>query len=127
MQISEAIARAEEAGILHGAFRPEDVWIDDAGRVLVQGFRMGLSVPDALPPRRYLAPEVLSGKPPSSASDQYALGIVVQEVLRMSDHQATVRAAPIIAKATAVNAPDRYRSNEVFFHALRQRLEPKRK
>lgn len=124
-RLAEAIAAAEQRGLIHGAIRPSDVWVTRRGtRITLLGFRMGHPVPEAPPPARYLAPELTQNEAsrPDASSDQYAVAVIAQEILRASDQRTAVRAAPVIAKATAVSRMDRYRSNALFSRALSRAL-----
>jgi serine/threonine-protein kinase len=128
LEAALAIAHASEAGLVHGSLQPNDIWVDRQGHVLVTGFRMGYQVPEARAPGRYLAPELVRSVAAADPyADQYAVGVIAQDVLRTADQQATERSAPVVARATAVNPADRFRSNEVFYHALEKSLFPDRR
>lgn len=103
------ITAAHAAGIIHRDFKPDNVMIDREGRVLVLDFGLALvgepgtmsaadSI-DALPTEAgrggrltevglvmgtptYMAPEQHTGKPVSTASDQYAFCVAMLSVLR---------------------------------------------
>ncbi len=73
----------------HGGLNPATVWVNKAGRVKVAD--MGLArtlptlarrgIPAGGPEHAYLAPELLAGGQPTLASDAYALGVILFEVL----------------------------------------------
>lgn len=121
--LARAIAAAEQRGVVHGAIQPRDVWVARRrSRITLLGFRMGHRIPEALPPARYRAPDERARL--DASADQYAVAVIAQEILRAADQRAAVRVAPVIAKATAVNRMDRYRSNDEFFRALERKLAP---
>lgn len=122
-QAGRGLVAAHECGLVHGDFKPENVLIDDAGRVRVADFglaaRPGPARTSAQPggqhpaettaPERgtlaggtpgYMAPELLEGAVPSPASDQYALCVSVLEALegRRREEESSARAVPRIPR-----------------------------
>ena len=86
--VANGLERA--AGFMpHGGLNPTAIWVNKAGRVKVGELGLGRTVPalarrgapDGAPDTVYVAPEVLAGAPPSSASDVYSLGILLYEVV----------------------------------------------
>ncbi|KAG8900062.1 hypothetical protein FRB99_006272 [Tulasnella sp. 403] len=85
--------------IIHGNLSPENIYIDDAGNVLVSGFSTSMLLSDTtaenaplvwsvvqeicedISNMRYLAPEVVNGQDWSTASDVYTLALVTLEIL----------------------------------------------
>ena len=73
----------------HGGLNPATVWVNKAGRVKVADLGLARTlptlarrgVPPGAPEHAYLAPELLAGGPPTLASDVYALGVILFEVL----------------------------------------------
>jgi eukaryotic-like serine/threonine-protein kinase len=73
----------------HGGLNPATVWVNKAGRVKVADLGLARTlpvlarrgVPVGGPEHAYMAPELLAGGPPSLASDAYALGVILFEVL----------------------------------------------
>ena len=73
----------------HGGLNPATVWVNKAGRVKVADLGLARTlptlarrgVPTGAPEHAYLAPELLAGGPPTLASDVYALGVILFEVL----------------------------------------------
>ncbi|MEV5550720.1 PQQ-binding-like beta-propeller repeat protein [Streptomyces sp. NPDC052309] len=81
--VAEALAGLHEAGVVYGAVAPDGVWLT-ARRPLLpaldacrphEGPPLGTRLSAA--PAGYLAPEVLSGGPPTPASDVFALGVLM--------------------------------------------------
>jgi serine/threonine-protein kinase len=73
----------------HGGLNPATVWVNKAGRVKVADLGLARTlptlarrgVPDGGPEHAYLAPELLAGGSATLASDAYALGVILFEVL----------------------------------------------
>ena len=73
----------------HGGLNPATVWVNKAGRVKVADLGLARTlpslarrgVPAGAPEHAYLAPELLAGGSPTLASDSYALGVIIFEVL----------------------------------------------
>ena len=70
--LARALDAAHSRGVVHGALNPSKIVITDAGTSIVKGG-------PASPP--YLAPEVVAGKPPSAAADQFSLAAITYEWL----------------------------------------------
>ncbi|MER6004747.1 protein kinase [Nonomuraea angiospora] len=83
--VADALAATHAAGGVHGRVTPENVIV--AGReVALTGFGMSalmsiVELPDGTLPSVHAAPEELEGHPPVPASDVYALGSMVYELL----------------------------------------------
>lgn len=122
-QAGRGLVAAHECGLVHGDFKPENVLIDDAGRVRVADFGLaarpggapsstqpsGQHSAEATAPERgtlaggtpgYMAPELLVGSAPSPASDQYGLCVSALEALegRRRDREDSNRAVPRIPR-----------------------------
>lgn len=92
-QISEALAAAHRAGVIHRDLKPANVMLvpsGEASRAVVMDFGLarggerdsGLSRPDhVLGTPAYIAPEQIEGHAVSAATDVYALGVVMYEML----------------------------------------------
>lgn len=115
-ELGEILAEAHEVGLLHGALDPGVIWIERGDGVRVLAFQGGLAAPT--PPSRYRAPEQKPLEPGSPTADQYALGVLAAELLKLSDQEAAVRVAPIVARAQAVEPIDRYRTYREFWEQL---------
>ncbi len=91
LQVCDALAYAHEHGVFHRDMKPENIMITDNGDVkiidfgiaLLQGARrvtwQGLSGTVGTPD--YMSPEQLRGERGSAASDIYAVGVILYEML----------------------------------------------
>ncbi|MGV9382534.1 protein kinase domain-containing protein [Nonomuraea sp. NPDC003707] len=83
--VADALAATHAAGGVHGRVTPENVIVAGRG-VALTGFGMSalmsiVELPDGTLPSVHAAPEELEGHPPVPASDVYALGSMVYELL----------------------------------------------
>jgi serine/threonine protein kinase len=84
-----ALATIHAAGVVHRDVKPSNVLLDDARRAHLTDF--GIAQPEdatqltgtgeVIGTLKYMAPEVLAGKPATERSDLYALGVVLAECL----------------------------------------------
>lgn len=156
MQITDALSYAHNLGILHGNIKPSNIFIDNrADHLYLTDFGLipGIGLYDgdqayrkseASSPNEYLAPEQQQGQHCTAASDQYALGLIVREMLtgkpsvgntregssdlkrqnessRPLDIPETVNA--VISKACALHPADRFRSTLAFADALSSAIQ----
>ncbi len=87
--VARAVAAAHEVGLVHRDIKPQNVLIAPDGRMKVTDFgiaraasAVGTTAPGiVLGTVHYLAPEQAIGEPATFASDVYALGVVLYEML----------------------------------------------
>ncbi|MFK8082661.1 MAG: serine/threonine protein kinase [Granulosicoccus sp.] len=103
--LTDALAFAHSNGIVHGDINPNNILISNNREVKIVDFGIGraafdqtITVANELAGTpRYLAPELIHGDLPSPDSDQYALAIVIYELLTgqwpFSELQATAATA----------------------------------
>lgn len=89
-QICDGIGYAHRAGIVHADVKPQNILITVDQKVKVTDFGIAQALTDTQPQQResvvwgsphYFAPEQAKGEKPSAASDVYAIGIVMFEML----------------------------------------------
>jgi serine/threonine protein kinase/tetratricopeptide (TPR) repeat protein len=91
VQVAEGLQALHEAGILHRDLKPGNVLVTPEGHVKILDFGLAFMAPAPEGPLErpdsnlgtpaYMAPEQLEGQPPSEASDWYALGVMLYQVL----------------------------------------------
>ena len=88
-EVARALAAAHARGIVHRDVKPGNVLVSSDGRVKVTDFGIARAIAEAqmtlpgttLGSVHYFSPEQVRGEPASEASDVYALGIVLYEML----------------------------------------------
>ncbi len=149
-QVGEALGAAHAAGIIHRDVKPANLIVTPEGQVKVTDFGIARAADGVGITRtgavmgtpQYLSPEQAEGKPASSASDVYSLGVVTFECLArqrpfeadspiatalahirepVPDLPATVPAdlARVVKRALAKDPADRYPDGAAFAAALR--------
>jgi hypothetical protein len=106
-ELLEALAHIHAAAVVHRDVKPSNVLLDAEGRARLTDF--GIAQPqdatritrtgEMIGTLRYMAPELLEGKPASERSDLYACGVLLRECLgprspRRLAHLADRLAAP---------------------------------
>lgn len=91
LQLAHAIGALHHAGVLHRDIKPDNVLVEDSGRVvlldfgLVAALRSELTYQDAeyvlAGSPGYMPPEQILGQPLSPASDWYSFGVTLYEAL----------------------------------------------
>lgn len=87
-EVCRALEFAHEKGIIHGALKPSNIFINSKGIVKIADFVIEGEIKQAMPQKiltimdngRYATPEELAGQPASAASDIYALGMILYEM-----------------------------------------------
>ena len=87
-QAASALAAAHQQGVVHGGLTPENITLENGlARVKVAGFgwhKVLQSTTNSAGPGRsgedFCAPEVLQGRSPTSASDQFSLGSILHSL-----------------------------------------------
>jgi hypothetical protein len=138
MQAGQALEHAYNKGVVHGGLTPDNVVVEDDGRVLVTDFGLselmelvGGSAKQAASP--YLAPERVSGQAADSRADVYSLAailysmlakrqpqVVKGEVLPPSRFNPDVPPAmdEVVVRALAPDPKDRYPDVKTFLAAF---------
>ncbi len=90
-QLAGALAALHAAGTLHRDIKPSNILVTPSGRVVLCDFGLATPVAQAVHETRtddrisgtpaYMSPEQLEGHPLTTASDWYAVGVVLYEAL----------------------------------------------
>lgn len=84
LQLLQALAYLHRRGVLHRDLKPDNVLITTTGEVKVVDFGLAIENPqgrDMAGTVAYMAPEILLGKPASTASDLFAVGLMAYHIL----------------------------------------------
>lgn len=87
-QALDTLAAAHGKGIVHGALKPSNIFLDSQGFVKLADFVVEGEIKSSLPQKvqevltnaKYASPEELAGLPATPASDLYSLGLVLFEM-----------------------------------------------
>ncbi|MFV0308917.1 MAG: protein kinase domain-containing protein [Desertimonas sp.] len=100
-QLSVALETLHQHGLIHGDVKPENVFVDDDGTLVLgdlgSAWLWADGGPSAAPTPPYAAPEVWLGHAPSIASDLYSLGLTL--MFAASGHRPIAGSHPTVAEA----------------------------
>jgi serine/threonine protein kinase len=138
MQVGQAMEHAYNKGIVHGSLSPQNIVVQDNGRVAVTDFGLaelldlvGVQIRQAASP--FLAPERLAGKPADARADVYSLAALLYSLLAKKKPQVVQgQVLPLsrfnpdvppdmdkaVVKALSPNPADRYPDVKSFLVAL---------
>jgi serine/threonine protein kinase len=138
MQVGQALDHAYKRGLVHGNLSPENIVVQDDGRVMVTDFGLaelqelvGSQVSQAATP--FQAPERVAGQPADARADVYSLAtilysmltkrtpqIVEGQVLPPSHFNSDVSSEMdrVVVKALSANPEDRYPDARSFLAAF---------
>ncbi|MBG0560190.1 serine/threonine protein kinase [Actinoplanes sp. NEAU-A11] len=88
-QVASALAEAHELGIIHRDLKPDNILLDGSRQTRLTDFGIAriLNLPSMTTPNavvgtpHYMAPEAFHGTTPSPATDVYALGVLLYELV----------------------------------------------
>ncbi|MBS2014285.1 MAG: protein kinase [Deltaproteobacteria bacterium] len=112
-QLAEGLLALHDRGLLHRDIKPSNVLVEAGGRVAILDFGLVGHVDRPLDAGRryfagspgYLAPEIFGGTPASPASDAYAVGVILHEILTGTwPYHADVRES-VVLRMLADDAP----------------------
>ena len=110
VQVCQAVAMAHEQGILHRDLKPDNIMLGDYGEVLVLDWGLAIvaeaGARGAAGTPGYMPPEQARGEAVSTASDVFALGATLFEILTGAPPY-TGESAAAVLEATRTGGPDR--------------------
>lgn len=124
LQVAEAVAHAHTSLVVHRDLKPSNILVDREGRVRLLDFgiatlldaasgeaqRRTQTGARALTPR-YAAPEQLEGGPVTTATDVYALGVLLHELLT-GEHPTARVDASLVELVRAITAGEAKRMSD---------------
>ncbi|MFC1571138.1 serine/threonine protein kinase [Candidatus Margulisiibacteriota bacterium] len=92
-EVCRALEPVHKKGIIHGALKPSNIFIDAKGIVKVADFIIEGEIKEAMPQKpmlivdngKYISPEELAGQPATASSDVFSLGMILYELLTLKN------------------------------------------
>ena len=113
LQISEILDKLEKNNILHGNLKPDNVFINADGNLLLGGFTAFDSNARDL---SYTAPEMVAGEQPDYTTDIYSLGLMMYAMANDGklpfEEDGVTRSAATEKRLSKVSVPAPSRGNE---------------
>src|SRR5262249_39185003 len=84
VDVARASGAVHAAGLLHRDIKASNVMREEGGRILLMDFGLthhAIAEGDTAGTLKYMAPELLAGKPASIATDIYAIGVLLFHLL----------------------------------------------
>ncbi len=114
VQVADGLADSHAVGLVHADLRPGTIVMTPKGNAKIYNIGLAAWMSEGLSP--YSAPEQRRGEPAQEASDIYALGAILFEMITArpsasgADARIPADLAPILSKALADVLGDRYQS-----------------
>ncbi|MDQ3921902.1 MAG: serine/threonine protein kinase [Actinomycetota bacterium] len=131
VQILEALSYAHSRGVIHRDIKPQNVLVDNWGKVKLTDFGAAYRAGDtrltqigyALGTPGYIAPEILDGQDPTELTDIYAVGATARALLSRQPDEPPPRLLEFVNRATSPNPAHRPQSAAAALRLLTGRRE----
>jgi eukaryotic-like serine/threonine-protein kinase len=130
LDVLDAVAHAHQNLILHRDLKPANILVDASGQVKLLDFGIAKLLDDELPSVQvtaraytpeYAAPEQIQGHDVSTATDVYALGVLLYELLSGAHPTSQSNATPIERLQAVLSAEPARMSDAVLRHRPAER------